>query len=72
MVAGSHEDGEQAFTCVNVKIPRSSGNCKKSSLNGLTSNDEAIYSAACHAQKKNDGQIYIGVGKFNGRALKVL
>ena len=71
MVGGSHEDGEQAFTCVNVEIPRSSANCKKSSLNGLTSNDEAIYSAACHAQK-NDGQIYIGVGKFNGWALKVL
>ena len=37
----------------------------------LTSNDEAIYSAACHAQS-NDVQISIGVGKWNGRPVKVL
>ena len=56
MVAKSHVDGEEAFTCVNMERPRSSGNSKKSSLNGLASNDEAIYSAACSAQS-NDGQI---------------
>ena len=42
-----------------------------SSLNGLANNDDAIYSAACHAQS-NDGQISIGVGKLNGRPVKVL
>ena len=67
----SHEDGEEAFTCVNVKRLRSSGNSKKSNANRLTSDDEAIYSAACCAQS-NDGQIYIGVGKLNGRQVKVL
>ena len=71
MVARSHEDGEEAFTCVNVEGPRSSGNSKKICSNGLTSNDEAIYSAACHAQS-NDGQIYIGVGKLKGWLVKVL
>ena len=70
-MARSHEDGEEAFTCVNVKRPRSRGNSKKSNLNRLTSNDEAIYSAACRAQS-NDSQIYIGAGKLNGRPLKVL
>ena len=60
MVARCHEDGEGAFMCGNVERPRSSGNFKKSNSNGLTSNDEAIYSAACRAQS-NDGQIYIGV-----------
>ena len=34
MVAKSYEDGEEAFACVNVDIPRSSGNSKKSSLSG--------------------------------------
>ena len=58
-------------TCVNVERPRSSGISKKSSSNGLTSNDEAIYSAACCAQS-NDGQIYIGVGKLNGLPVKIL
>ena len=67
----SHEDGEEAFKCVNVERLRSSGNSKKSNLNRLTSNDEAIYSAVCHAQS-NDGQIYIGVGKLKGRPVKVL
>ena len=67
----SHEDGEEAFRCVNVERPRSSGNFKKSNSNRLTSNDEAIYSAVCCAQI-NDGQIYIGVGKLNGRQVKVL
>ena len=65
MVARSNEDGEEAFTCVNVERPRSSGNSKKSNSNRLTSNDEAMYSVACCAQS-NDGQIYIEVGKLNG------
>ena len=51
--------------CVNVKRPRSGGNSKRSNSNRLTSDDEAIYSAACHAQS-NDSQIYIGVGKLIG------
>ena len=71
MVARSHEDGEEAFTCVNVERPRSSGNFKKSNSNRLTSNDEAIYSATCRAQG-NEGQIYIEIGKLNGRQVKVL
>ena len=71
MVAWSKEDGEEAFTCVNVKRPRSSGNSKKSNLNRSTSDDEAIYSAACHAQS-NDGQIYIEIVKFNGLPVKIL
>ena len=48
MVAESHEDGEEAFTSVNLERPRSNGNSKnESNLNRLTSNDEAIYSVAC-------------------------
>ena len=62
---------KKTFTCVNMEKPRSSGNSKQSNLNGLISNDEAIYSAACRAQS-NDGQIYIGVGRLNGRPVKVL
>ena len=57
--------------CKNVEKPRSSGNSKKSNSNQSTSEDEAIYSAACCAQS-NDGQIYIEVGKLNGRPVKVL
>ena len=71
MVARSNEDGEEACTCVNKEKPRSSGNSKKSNSNRLTSDDEAIYSAACRAQS-NDGQIYIEVSKFNGWPVKVL
>ena len=71
MVARSHEDGEEAFKCVNVERPRSSGNFKKSNSNRLTSSDEEIYITVCCAQI-NDGQIYIGVGKLNGRQVKVL
>ena len=71
MVTKSHDEGEEAFMCVKVERPRSGGNSKKSNSNRLTSNDEAIYSAACHAQS-NDGQIYTGVGKLNGRPVKVL
>ena len=71
MVARSNEYGEVVFTCVNVERPGSSGNSKKSNWNRLTSDDEEIYSAACCAQS-NDGQIYIEVGKLNGRPVKVL
>ena len=63
ILARSNEDGEEACTCVNVEKPRSSGNSKKSNSNHSTSDDEAIYSAACMS---NDGQIYIEVGKLNG------
>ena len=59
MVARSN--GEEAFICVNLGRPRSGGNSKRSNANRLTSEDEAIYSAACHAQS-NDGQIYIEIG----------
>ena len=69
MVARSNEVGEEAFTCMNVEKPRS-GNSKCNS-NKSTSEDEAIYSAACRAQS-NDGQIYIEVDKLNGRPVKVL
>ena len=43
---------------------------RESNSNRSTSDDEAIYSAACHAQS-NDAQIFIEVGKLNGRAVKV-
>ena len=71
IVARSNEDGEEAFMCVNVERPKSSRNAKKSNSNRSTSDDEAIYSAACRV-RNNDGQIYIGVGKLNGRPVKVL
>ena len=71
MVARSNEDGEEAFTCVNVERHRSSGSSRKRNSNNLTSDDEAIYSAACRVQS-NDGQLYIEIGKLNGRSLKVL
>ena len=71
VVARSNEESEEAFTCVNVERPRSSGNYKKSNLNRLTSDYEAIYRAACRGQS-NDGQIYNIVGKLNGRPVKVL
>ena len=71
MMAKSYEDGEEAFTCVNVERPRSSGNARNSNSNKLTTDDEATYSAACRAQS-NDGQIYIETGKLNGRPVKVL
>ena len=35
MVARSNDDGEEAFTCMNVEKPRSSGNSKKSNSNKL-------------------------------------
>ena len=48
-----------------------SGNAKKCSTERSTSNDGAIYSAACRAQR-NDGHTYNGVGKLNGWPVKVL
>ena len=60
MVARSNEDGEEAFKCVHTEKPRSSGNSKMSNSNRSTSDDEAIYSAACRAQS-NDCQIHIEV-----------
>ena len=67
----SHEDGEEAFTCVNMKRPRSSGNSKKCCSDRLPSNDDLVYSAACRAQN-NKGQTYIEVRKLNGWSVKVL
>ena len=69
--AKSHEYAEEVFMCMNMESSRSSGNSKKSSLDGLTSNDEAIYSDACCAQS-NNGHIYIEVGRLKGRPVKVL
>ena len=66
MVARLDEDGEKAFTCVEVKGTRS-----KSGTEGSTNSDRVVYSAVCHAQS-NDGQTYVGVRKLNGRRVKVL
>ena len=71
MVAQLDEDGEKAFTCVEVEGTRSRSNCKKSGTEGSTNSDRAVYSAVCRAQS-NDGQTYVGVGKLNGRPVKVL
>ena len=71
MVAQLDEDGEKAFTCVEVEGTRSRSNSKKSGTEGLTNSDRAVYSAVCRAQS-NDGQTYVGVGKLNGRPVKVL
>ena len=68
MLAQLDEDGEKAFTCVEVEGTRSRSNSKKS---GSTNSDRAVYSPVCHAQS-NDGQTYVGVGKLNGRPVKVL
>ena len=71
MVAQLDEDGEKAFTCVEVEGTRSRSNSKKSGTEGSTNSDRAVYSAVCRAQS-NDGQTYVGVGKLNGRPVKVL
>ena len=71
MVAQLDEDGEKAFTCVEVEGTRSRRNSKKSGTEGSANSDRAVYSAVCHAQS-NDGQTYVGVGKLNGRPVKVL
>ena len=71
MVAQLDEDGEKAFTCVEVEGTRSKRISKKSGTEGSTDSDRAVYSAVCRAQS-NDGQTYVGVGKLNGRPVKVL
>ena len=71
MVAQLDEDGEKAFTCVEVEGTRSRNSSKKSGTEGSTNSDRAVYSAVCRAQS-NDGQTYVGVGKLNGRPVKVL
>ena len=71
MLAQLDEDGEKAFTCVEVEGTRSRRNSKKSGTEGSTNSDRAVYSAVCHVQS-NDGQTYVGVGKLNGRPVKVL
>ena len=55
MVAQLDEDGEKAFTCVEVEGTRSRRNLKKSGTEGSTNSDRAVYSAVCRAQS-NDGQ----------------
>ena len=70
MVAQLDEDGEKARG-VEVEGTRSKRNLKKSGTKGSTNSDRAVYSAVCYAQS-NDGQTYIGVGKLNGRPVKVL
>ena len=42
-----------------------------SGTKGSTNSDRVVYGAVCRAQS-NDGQIYIGVGRLNGRQVKVL
>ena len=37
---------------------------------GSTDSDRVVYSAVCRAQS-NDPQTYVGVGKLNGRPVKV-
>ena len=71
MVAQLDEDGEKAFTCVEVEGTRSRKNSKKSGTERSTNSDRAVHSAVCRAQS-NDGQTYVGVGKLNGRPVKVL
>ena len=71
MVPQLDEDGKKAFTCVEVEETRSKRNLKKSGTEGSTNSDMAVYSAVCRAQS-NDGQNYVGVGKLNGRPVKVL
>ena len=71
MVAQLDEDGEKAFTCVEVEGTRSKRPLKKSGTIGSTNSDRVVYSAVCLA-KSNDGQTYIGVGKLNGWPVKVL
>ena len=71
MVAQLDEDGEKALTCVEVEGTRSRCNSKKCGTEGSTNSDRVVYSAVCRAQS-NDGQTYVGVGKLNGRPVKVL
>ena len=62
---------DSCHTCVELEGTRSKRNLKKSGTEGLTNSDRAVYSAVCRAQS-NDGQTYVGVGKLNGRPVKVL
>ena len=71
IVAQLDEDGEKAFACVQVEGTRSKRNSKMSGSKGSTNCDRAVYIAVCHAQS-NYGQTYLGVGKLNGRPVKVL
>ena len=71
IVAQLDEDGEKAFTCVEAEGTRSRSNSKKSGTEGSTNSDRAVYSAVCRAQS-NDGKTYVGVGKLNGRPMKIL
>ena len=71
MVAQLDQDGEKAFTCVEVEGTRSRSNSKKCGTEGSTNSDRAVYSAVCREQS-NNGQTYVGVGKLNGRPVKVL
>ena len=71
MVTQLDEDGEKAFTCVEVEGTRSKKNSKNSGTEGSTNSDRAVYSAVCRAQSY-DGQTYIGVEKLNGQPVKVL
>ena len=71
MVAQLDEDGEKAFTCVEMEGTRSKRHSKKSGTEGSTKSDKAVYSVVCRAQS-NDGQTYVGVGKLNGQSVKVL
>ena len=72
MVARSNEDGSKTFSYVCERgETQIKWELQKSNLNRSTGDNEAIYSASCHAQS-NDGHIYIEVGKFNGWPVKVL
>ena len=71
MMTTSSKDGKEAYPCVKVERPRSSGNPEKNSTEGSTSSDRVVYSAACCTQSK-DVQTYIGVGKLNGLSMKVI
>ena len=72
MVAKSSEDGEEACTCMNRKRPKSSRNFKMWFAGGSTSNNGAVYSAACFAKSNGGPTGYIRVGKLNGRLVKLL
>ena len=54
MVAQLDEDGEKAFTCVEVEGTRSRRNSKKSGTEGSTNSDRAVYSAVCRAQSNDN------------------
>ena len=47
MVAQLDEDGEKAFTCVEVEGTRSRRNSKESGAEGSTNSDRVVFSAIC-------------------------